>query len=475
MSVMSRPATSVPRPKIMSRALALVFLSTFGAMSGFYLLLSVLPLYATSIGAGKMAAGSVTATLMFSTVAAELATPRLVDRFGHRPVLVTGMTLLGAPLLLLPGSRNLGVILAVCAVRGLGFAITVVVTGTLVAALVPAERRGEGLGLYGLVVGVPSVIALPAGVWLSGQTGYTPVFVTGAVLTLAGAAAALGTASRTASPTPAPPARRTPEEPGAAVPDLPARRTPEGGVMPDLSVRPTWERPGAVEPDLSARPAPEGAPVPHGACAVSAAEAAAEPAVSADEHFGVLAALRTGALVRPAAVFSVTAMAAGAIVTFLPVAMVHASGSLAAAALLVMSVSATLSRWWAGRHGDRHGSAGLLVPGAAVAAAGVLGLVLVGSTVVVLAGALVFGAGYGVAQNTSLASMLEKVSASGYGTVSAVWNLSFDAGLGVGAAGFGVLAERTGYPVAFALTGALMFGVIAWNAARKIARSDQNP
>ena len=42
------------------------------------------------------------------------------------------------------------------------------------------------------------------------------------------------------------------------------------------------------------------------------------------------------------------------------------------------------------------------------------------------------------------------------GTVSALWNLAYDAGLGVGAAGFGLVAAQTGYPIAFALTAALM-------------------
>jgi hypothetical protein len=39
--------------------------------------------------------------------------------------------------------------------------------------------------------------------------------------------------------------------------------------------------------------------------------------------------------------------------------------------------------------------------------------------------------------------------------VSAVWNLAYDAGMGLGAAGFGVLAVRTGYPAAFALAAAV--------------------
>jgi predicted MFS family arabinose efflux permease len=74
---------------------------------------------------------------------------------------------------------------------------------------------------------------------------------------------------------------------------------------------------------------------------------------------------------------------------------------------------------------------------------------------------MLFGAGFGVTQNASLALLFQRVSTSGYGMVSALWNLAYDAGLGVGAAGFGVLAAQTGYPTAFALTAALVLVAIA--------------
>jgi hypothetical protein len=63
------------RPRILSRALLLVFGAGLGALTSFYLLLSVVPLYATSAGAGGNVAGLTTAALMFSTMAAELAVP----------------------------------------------------------------------------------------------------------------------------------------------------------------------------------------------------------------------------------------------------------------------------------------------------------------------------------------------------------------------------------------------------------------
>ena len=376
-----------PGPPILTRALLLVFAASFGAMTCFYLLLSVVPLYAESVGAGGVGAGLVTGALMATTVAGELAIPRLLARFGHRAVLAAGLVLLGAPALALPASSTMAAILAVSLVRGLGFAICVVVGGALVAALVPPERRGEGLGLFGIVVGVPAVAALPLGVWLVGEAGYPPVFVAGAAAALAGLA-----------------------------------------VVPGLPGRP---------------PAPE-------------------------RPVGVLAGLRAPALHRPALAFSATAMAAGVVVTFLPLALPGGSGGLAALALFVQAVGSTLSRWWAGRHGDRHGPAVLFVPGLVTAAAGILALVLIDRPAAVLAAMALFGAGFGATQNASMTLMLNRVAPSAYGTVSAIWNLAYDAGIGVGAFGFGVVAARTGYPPAFAVTAALMLAALVLRPARPV-------
>ncbi len=381
------------RPRIMSPALVAVFVASFGALTSFYLLLSVVPMYAGSVGAGGVGGGLATGALMLSTVAAELATPTLVSRFGYRLVFAAGLLLLGAPTLALAAASSLAGIMVVCLVRGLGFAIVVVVGGALVAALVPEGRRGEGLGLYGVVVGVPSVIMLPLGVWLAGRAGFPSVFVAAAVAALAGLAVVRGL--------------------------------------------PGWE------------------PV------------AGKPA-------RVLAGLRSPALFRPAAAFSVTTMAAGIVVAFLPLAVTRASGNLAALALLVQAAAATLARWWAGRSGDRNGPAGQLMPGVLAAAAGLLALVLTTNTAAVLIGMALFGVGFGVTQNASLTLMFSRVSTSEYGTVSAVWNLAYDAGLGAGAAGFGVLVAQTGYPVAFALTATLMLGGLApaWRDRMATRRSN---
>ena len=181
-----RPAS---RPRLVSGRFAAALLASFGALTSFYLLLSVTPMYAVSAGAGSAGAGLVTGSLMLTTVLAEFASPRLLGRFGYRAVFAVGALLLGgpAPALLLP--HSMVTIIAVSIARGIGFGLSTVVIGALVAASVPAERRGEGIGLAGVVACVPAIVALPSGVWLAQNTGYAVVIAITAITALAPLAA----------------------------------------------------------------------------------------------------------------------------------------------------------------------------------------------------------------------------------------------------------------------------------------------
>jgi MFS family permease len=374
------------RPRLVSGRFAAALLSSFGALTSFYLLLSVTPMYAMSAGAGSAGAGLVTGSLMLTTVLAEFASPRLLGRFGYRAVFAAGALLLGgpAPALLLP--HSMATIIAVSIARGIGFGLATVVLGALVAASVPAERRGEGIGLAGVVACVPAIVALPSGVWLAQNTGYVVVIAITAISALA---------------------------PLAATPWL-----------------------------------------------ANPAEAGQSEAGQADTApVGLLGSLRSGGMLRPGLVFAATTVAAGVVASFLPLA-AGVSAGVATLGLFAQAVTATASRWWAGRRGDRHGHAGLLIPGLLTAAAGMASLIWASAPVVVIAGMCLFGIGFGIAQNATFALMLDRAPASGYGTASALWNLAYDAGYGTGPIVFGVFVAHTGYPAAFALTGLLILAAL---------------
>jgi MFS family permease len=370
---------------MVSGPLALVFLAEFCAETSFFLLLSVTPMYAAAAGGGSAGAGLVTGVLLLGTVAAELAASLLMRRFRYRTLLAASLVLMGMPTLALLSGGPLAVIVAVSVVRGFGFGLGTVVLGALTASLLPPERRGEGLGLSGVVACLPGVVGLPSGVWLAGHFGY-------GVVALMTAATALG---------------------------------------PLAAFR--W-LPGTADPRQAS----------------GAAEAEPPP--------GLLAGLRHDGELRLALIFAATTVSGGVVVSFLPLA-AGASG-IAAIGLLAQALTATISRWWAGWHGDRHGHSGLLVPGLVIASAGMIAMIWVASPAAVIAGMSLFGIGFGIIQNATLTLMISRLPASGIGTASAGWNLAYDAGYGAGPAVFGLFAGHTGYPAAFALTGLLMLAAV---------------
>jgi predicted MFS family arabinose efflux permease len=103
----------------------------------------------------------------------------------------------------------------------------------------------------------------------------------------------------------------------------------------------------------------------------------------------------------------------------------------------------------------------LLTLGTVLTAAGVLLLTLTPNPAAVLLGMTLFGTGFGTAQNASLTSMVSQIAPSGYSMVSALWNIAYDAGLALGAAGFGVLVAQTGQPSAYAITAVLVLATLA--------------
>ncbi len=79
------------------------------------------------------------------------------------------------------------------------------------------------------------------------------------------------------------------------------------------------------------------------------------------------------------------------------------------------------------------------MPGLVLAAAGMAAMAVTGTPSAVIGGALVFGAGFGVLQNATLALMYARVPAGGESAVSAIWNAAYDLGMAAGALGAGLV------------------------------------
>ena len=170
-----------------------------------------------------------------------------------------------------------------------------------------------------------------------------------------------------------------------------------------------------------------------------------------------------GAALRLPLIFAACTVAAGVLSSFLPLVK-GVSSNTSSAVLLVLALTATLCRWQAGRYGDRHGHARLLVPALLVAALGLASMIWLASPALIVASMVLFGAGFGVMENATFALLVEQLPEA---KASTLWNVAYDAGYGAGPVVFGLFAARTGYPAAFALTSIVVLAVLP------AARSEQ--
>jgi predicted MFS family arabinose efflux permease len=370
---------------------------TCAGFSGYAVLLTVAPLWAVEGGATTAGSGLVNGVLLLFTVLTQLLVPRALRAFGWGPVLAVGLVLLGVPGVLMSLHDGLGVILALSAVRGVGFGVLTVTGSAAVAALVGAERRGEAIGAYGLAVAAPNLVLLPAGPWIAESVGFWVAFTVSA-LPLVGIPAALRLAS----------ALRL------SAPDLHPGTT------------------AASDPD--------------------------DPESAAYRR-----------LLRPMLLLLVVTLAGGALITFTP--QMVGSTSVAAIGLLLMGLSAALSRWRIGVLADRHGAQRFLVPLVVLTGAGMAlvawsiaspGSVRVGSFLVAM---FLVGLSYGGLQNLTLVISFAAVSRRHHNLASAVWNVGFDAGTALGSVAVGVIAGLTSFSTALLVAGAIAVATLplaAW-------------
>ncbi|QBI52810.1 Major Facilitator Superfamily protein [Streptomonospora litoralis] len=392
-------------------AFRLLVLATALTFAGFVLLLPVVPLWASRGGAGEAAAGATTSVYMLTTVLTQLVMPWVLDRGGYRWTFPVGALLMGAPVPLLLLTDDLAPILAVSAARGIGFGMATVAGSALAARLVAPAQLGRATAYYGLAVGLPNVFFLSTGVWAALNLGFAAVFWFATATTLVGAVAAAG----------------------------------------------IWLLVGD-------RTASDGDGETAGAGA-------------AESPGGLRLSRRLGI---PLLAMLMPSVASSAIVTFLAIPLSQAS-TLVFTALLAFGVLSVCGRWAAGALSDRRGRPVLLVPGSTAAVAGMAltaaalwpagadwaGPGALGGTAAV-AGAALFGAGFGAVQNDTIVIMFRRAGARAYGTASAVWNIGYDAGTGLGSLFLGLGIQAAGYGPAIAVTSAVLAACLP--AAVSLAR-----
>lgn len=165
----------------------LVFFSTLFVFTAFYILLPTLPVYLTR--ELKIDEGQTGLILAVYTLAALLIRPFtgfMIDRYGRKMFYILAVLLFAIIFAGYPLAGVFTLILIVRFVHGVVWGVATTTGSTLIVDIVPAKRRGEGIGLYGLAMTIPMAMGPLTGLQLTQNNNFTLMFLFAGALAFAG-------------------------------------------------------------------------------------------------------------------------------------------------------------------------------------------------------------------------------------------------------------------------------------------------
>ncbi len=177
----------------------------FFIFGGAHALLPIIPLYVYSIEASDIKVGIVAGVFMGVAVVLRPFTGWFVDVCGRKPILIFSVIIFSLAGLGLPFWPAIVPIIFFRALQGLAWSAVVTASTTLQADVIPAARRGEGMGYVSSIRNLSTAIAPAAALFIASQMNITNAIWFIVIITIVGATAVFLVSEAYEKPTSVPP------------------------------------------------------------------------------------------------------------------------------------------------------------------------------------------------------------------------------------------------------------------------------
>lgn len=356
--------------KIITRDFTFIWLANFFIFLGFQMTLPTLPLFVKELGGSDQIIGLVVGVFTFSALLFRPFAGHALETRGRQIVYMFGLSLFVLSVGAFAFATSIAFLIIMRILQGVGWGFSTTASGTIATDLIPAERRGEGMGYYGLSGNLALALGPALGLTLVGYISFKQLFLIAAIMGLV-------------------------------------------ALILSLTIR--YKQ---VE-------------------------------TSPDKTTNVKFDIFEKSAINPSILLFFITLTFGGIATFLPIYALEKSVEGISTYFIVYALFLMVSRVVAGKVYDQKGHLYVFPPGALMILIAMLLLAWLPNKTILLVAAAFYGFGFGSVQPALQAWAVKDAAENRKGMANATFFSFFDLGVGVGAMGFGILANNFGYHIIY--------------------------
>ena len=166
-----------PKVKLWTKNFIIVSSVNFLLTLIFYLLMVTIAVYAVKeFDASTSEAGLITGIFIVGTLFGRLYIGRVIDTIGRKRTLIIGLIFFTLTTLLYFLNLGLPFLLLNRLIHGMALGMASTASGTIVAQIIPATRRGEGIGYFSMSATLATAIGPFIGLYMSQITSFQMIF-----------------------------------------------------------------------------------------------------------------------------------------------------------------------------------------------------------------------------------------------------------------------------------------------------------
>lgn len=173
------------KPKLWTKNFISISLSNFFVFFSFYILLVTLPTYALEeLHSSASRAGLMTTIFLLSAIISRPLAGQWLERTSSKKVLLTAVFIFAGASAFYFFPKTIIGFLVIRLLHGVGFGMATTAIGGIVADIIPASRRGEGMGYFVLSTNMAMVMGPFVGLMAMQQWGSSTLFSLAGLISL---------------------------------------------------------------------------------------------------------------------------------------------------------------------------------------------------------------------------------------------------------------------------------------------------